>query len=279
MTLFAPAEPRRCNQCWKSKSETEFVSKTGRVVQDCADCRTSRGTTRATRRGRVDTPGLRVAFTTKSRDAKLGGIPSSYTSGSTCPDTCAFKDAGCYAEFGFVRNRWQRTSETGATWGEFTRWVRELPEGQLWRHNVAGDLPGEGARLDVVLLALLVQANRLRRGFTFTHKPLVTRRERSAVAQAVRSGFVINLSADSLEDADRLSTLGIAPVAVTLPHDAPRFLKTPQGRKVVVCPAQAAELDCARCRLCANADRTSIVGFRAHGQWKGKINRRLSVVA
>ena len=107
-----------------------------------------------------------------------------------------------------------------------------------------------------------------RRGFTFTHR-YGTERAQSALAHANAGGFTVNLSADSLEEADRLYDLSVGPVAVLLPHDVPdRHLKTPAGRTVVVCPAQTEGLTCLDCRLCAHPTRSSVVGFKAHGQFK-----------
>jgi hypothetical protein len=116
-------------------------------------------------------------------------------------------------------------------------------------------------------LAQLADANRGKRGFTFTHK---YRRPENfeAIAKANASGFTINLSADSLVEADRLADLKIGPVAVVLPTDGVATY-TPAGRKVIVCPAQGpAHLTCKECELCALPDRKAIVGFRAHGQGK-----------
>ena len=78
--------------------------------------------------------------------------------------------------------------------------VRELPDGQLWRHNEAGDLPGKGEEIDEMMLDELIEANRGRFGFTFTHK---TSEENFAALQyANLEGFTVNLSADTLEEAD-----------------------------------------------------------------------------
>jgi hypothetical protein len=143
-------------------------------------------------------------------------------------------------------------------------------KGQLWRHNQAGDLIGEGDSLDVQALALLVKANKGKRGFTYTHKPLDTQAERDAIRDANKGGFTVNLSGNNLDHADTLVDLAIAPVVVVLPHDATSNTVTPKGRKVVVCPAtQRDDVSCASCGLCQK-QRDSIVGFPAHGPSKRK---------
>jgi hypothetical protein len=141
-----------------------------------------------------------------------------------------------------------------------------LPAGTLWRHNQAGDLAGTGDTIDVAALASLVSANVGKRGFTYTHKPTDNPNNRDAVAYANANGFTVNLSADTLTEADELASLGIGPVVVVVTRDAPEKLATPQGRRVVVCPAQTRDdVTCQSCQLCARASRDVIVGFRAHG--------------
>ena len=70
-----------------------------------------------------------------------------------------------------------------------------------------------------------------------------------------------------------LANLGIAPVAVVLPAGASGDIRTPEGRRVVVCPAEDRGLDCSRCGLCALIDRKGIVGFRAHGQMAATVSK------
>lgn len=210
-----------------------------------------------------------------SRNAKTGPIFVSTSSAATCPTTCPFNNAnkgGCYADSGPLAMHWRKVTkgERGGTFEALLDKIARLPKGQLWRHNQAGDLAGLGDMLDIEALSLLVRANRGRKGFTYTHKPLTTQAERDAIRDANKGGFTVNLSANNLAHADRLADLGIAPVAVVLPSDATSNMTTPQGRKVVVCPAtQRDDVSCATCGLCA-LQRDAIVGFPAHGTSKRK---------
>jgi hypothetical protein len=53
-------------------------------------------------------------------------------------------------------------------------------------------------------------------------------------------------------------------------------MRTPGGRRVVVCPATYdVKVTCASCQLCAVAGRNVIVGFPAHGQKSTLIDRSL----
>jgi hypothetical protein len=226
-------------------------------------------------------------FTPISRNAKTGPIPVTTTSKESCPTDCPFQGSGCYAEAGPLGAIWRGLTKAGPesdfqngrgrvkTWGadRLIKAIAKLPQGQLWRHNQAGDLvplPGTGT-IDRGFLGRLVRANRGKRGFTYTHHNVLNNPEnRAAVAEAVREGFVINLSANNLRHADALADLRIAPVATVLPADAKTNTVTPAGRKVVICPATIREdVSCSSCGLCARM-REAIIGFPAHGPSKAK---------
>lgn len=249
-----------------------------------------------------------VQLTHKSRNAKVGRIPVSTTAEKTCPDACPLKASGCYAKAGPLGMMWGKLSAaapgssyavTGGTahaldWQAFTAAIASLPEGQLWRHNQAGDLPGEGNAIDVDAMASLVAANAGKRGFTYTHKPL-TPSNAAAIRDANAQGFTVNVSANNVAHADMLAAANVGPVASVLPVELERGyskkdkawtegledyrtriadLATPQGRKVVVCPATYRDdVSCASCQLCQRATRKTIVGFPAHGAAKRKASK------
>ena len=218
-------------------------------------------------------------LTLKSGNAKTGPIPVSTSPSSTCPDACPFKLQGCYAKSGPLAIHWSKVSAglRGLQWTEFLSVVRSFSAGQLWRHNQAGDLPGDGDKIDRVALAQLVKASAGKRGFTYTHKPATSANLR-AIRSANRAGFVINLSANSIQHADTLSKLGL-PVAAVVPQNSPDRFVTPAGNKVVVCPAQrVAGISCDKCRLCAKGDRSFIIGFRPHGTFSRKVEAITSAV-
>lgn len=211
-------------------------------------------------------------ITLKSDNRKTGPIPVTTTEARSCPASCPLKGSGCYAEGGPLALHWRNvpTSPHRKTWHQLVKAIAGLPAGQLWRHNQAGDLPGIGDAIDGEKLRALIQANRGKRGFTYTHKPMDKATSRRLVREANKRGFTVNLSADNLSEADELSSLGIGPVVTLLPRlqSGGRRVKlfTPAGRRVIVCPAQTHEhVTCASCKLCALADRPFIVGFLAHG--------------
>lgn len=216
-----------------------------------------------------------VHTTLKSANRKVGKIPVTTTTAKTCPDECAFKDNGCYADNGPLAMHWNKVTsgERGDDWSTFIVTVKSFKDGQLWRHNQAGDLAGNGKRLDADACDELADANRGKRGFTYTHYPVLTDKHNAAVVKRMNDkGFVVNLSANNVAHADALYDLGIGPVATVLPEAQTTNTVTPKGRKIVVCPATIKDdVSCATCQLCARM-RDAIVGFPAHGTTKRKAN-------
>ena len=214
------------------------------------------------------------ALTLKSKNKKTGPIPVSTTSADTCPNDCPFKGNGCYADGYPLKGRWLEVTQgkRGGSLEAFCDQIAALPAGQLWRHNQAGDLPGDGVHIDVAAMSKLISANKGKRGFTFTHYNPTRGPSNSAVISAAnKDGFIINLSANNLAHADELAALDIGPVATVLPADFnARKTTTPQGRRVAQCPATYKDTTCAECGLCAQRDRKVIVGFPAHGNSKRK---------
>nr|WP_051237497.1 hypothetical protein [Ottowia thiooxydans] len=79
-----------------------------------------------------------------------------------------------------------------------------MPKRQLWRYGQAGDLPGDGVRIDADALEQIVHANRGRNGFAYTHYSPLDPHNARAIAKANAQGLTINLSANTLAHADEL---------------------------------------------------------------------------
>lgn len=219
-----------------------------------------------------------VHLTRVSRNEKTGPIPVSTTSEDTCPDSCPFKNNGCYASYGPLKMHWAKVSsgERTSMWKDFLDQIKRLPKAQLWRHNQAGDLPGEGDSIDRGLLQQLTRANRGRRGFTYTHKP-PTEANLEAIREANEGGFTVNLSANSLAHADELLAAGAGPVVAVVAGDAPRTGTTPGGARYITCPAQLGDTDCNRCGLCQSRGTSRpVIAFRAHGTGRKRIEATLA---
>jgi hypothetical protein len=221
--------------------------------------------------------------TPKSKNQKVGDILVTTSTALTCSDNCPWKCNGCYAEQGplAIHFRAVTAGKRGGTWDEMCQKIASQPPGSKWRHNQAGDLAGEGDVIDTAMLRQLVAANMGKRGWTYTHKPVLSgphaESNKAAIAEANRLGFTINLSADSLADADAKADLMCGPVAVVLPSGTANTTYTPKGRKVVVCPAQRRDLEiaCKDCMLCQQ-QRFVIVGFIPHGSGSKKVDATIA---
>lgn len=207
------------------------------------------------------------------------GLLTSTSSSDTCPDTCPLKGKGCYARFGNLARVWKNVSN--GTWetslDDFLNRIRMLQSKMLWRFNQAGDLPGINLEIDNSILSQIVKANKGKRGFTYTHKPL-TETNLAIIRSANENGFTINISKETLSEVDTIKEMGL-PVVVVLPNNTPidgliKTINTPKGNKVLICPQQInpEKVTCANCGLCANAKRSYAIGFVAHGNARKMAN-------
>jgi hypothetical protein len=173
-----------------------------------------------------------------------------------------------------LKLHWNKVTEgdRGDDWSTFISKIKDLPAGSKWRHNQAGDLPGDTKDLDDVKCVELAKANEGKRGFTYTHYDVLDNFQNAITVNIMNHlGFTVNVSANNLEHADQLCDLDIAPVATVLPIEQTTNTVTPKGRKVVVCPATYKDdVSCASCMLCEKWDRNVVVGFPAHGTSKKK---------
>lgn len=211
-------------------------------------------------------PTMFVRFVPSSANKKTGRIPVSYSERATCPSTCPFYAKGCYAKYGPAAIVWRKVQDLGMAWEAFCAQISNLPKGQLWRHNVAGDLPHKNGQIDYLLLRKLILANKGKRGFTYTHHAL-DQHNRVCLENANGMGFTVNVSTESVEQADTVMTEFNLPATAVVPStESRRFYKTESGRKVIVCPATIHDkVNCSTCGICADAKRDAIVAFPAHG--------------
>lgn len=199
-------------------------------------------------------------------------IPTTRSARSTCPSTCPLLGNGCYAENFPMVMQWNKLTVGGISYADLLDEISRLKRGTLWRHNDAGDLIGRGNRIDLTALVALVDANRGRRGFTYTHWPWQENYE--AIQWSNLLGFTINVSVESHADAKDAYLLGL-PVALVA--DQVGAVEHLDGVKFVVCPAQTKGWTCKDCGLCAVADREYVIVFRPHGTKKKALIKMLNL--
>jgi hypothetical protein len=211
------------------------------------------------------------AFTRSSGNRKLWGIPVTTTGRQTCPDNCRLKKNGCYADQFPLSMHWNRLTEgEGLSFLDMCKCIQQLPKFQLWRWAQAGDLPGDGTLIDHGAVEYLIEANKGKNGFGYTHYDPTLPRNKEAIKRANECGFTLNMSAETLEQADTYYDLYVGPVVVVLPKGQTENVETPDGRLVTVCPASKIDTTCSQCAICANSERSAIVGFPAHGNGAAK---------
>lgn len=210
---------------------------------------------------------MNIALTMKSSNAKVGPIPVTTSSKATCPKECPMLSNGCYASAGFHTNlHWDKVTrgERGTPLEGLLTSVRKLKPGQLWRHNVAGDLiPNTAGEIDSGALKALTDANTGRRGFTYTHYA-PKGNNLNAIEHANAYGFTVNVSCNSPQEA--IATQGTikAPIVTIVPSDY--WTDGNKVDNVIRCPAEYRDdVTCASCKLCSVSTRTTIVGFTVHG--------------
>lgn len=220
---------------------------------------------------------MKVAFqyhiTKVSSNKKTGPIPVTTTSKDSCPNHCPYKGNGCYAESGPLNIHWNKITkrERGIDFAEFISEIKSLRKGQLWRHNQAGDLPHHNGEIDTSAMTKLINANKGKRGFTYTHHNPLT--NINILRKANENGFTVNISGNNVDHAVKLYKETGLPTVTVLPIDAPN-VQVVENTKIVACPAEKSDkVNCANCGLCAINDRDYIIGFRAHGTSKKKANK------
>ena len=232
-------------------------------------------------------------FTAQSSNAKTGSVAGTTISDDSCPDSCALKfrrdtagnievDAAgkprrgpCYAKHGPIGMHWSMVSsgKRGGNYRVTLDNLRSVPRKRLIRHKFAGDDPHVNGAVIKSDYLYKVECTGRNPHIDYTHHEPTP--HNLAVWKAGRDrGFIQNLSADTVADADIKYDTGF-PITVVLPLDAPKVSYTPAGRKIVCCPAESSSVQCLDCKLCAS-ERPYIIGFRAHGTMKKSLSKSIT---
>lgn len=231
-------------------------------------------------------------FVPRTGNTKTGRMAVTYASiDASCPSTCKLRDAGCYAQTGYVGITTDRLNASGGALRprdvarQEARLIRESFKGgpipwldgapRMLRLHVAGDArTNEAARI----LARAAD-DWLKRGggmvYTYTHAW-------RTVDRSSWGPVSVLASVDNLSEAREALERGYAPASVVLEHTSDRAQRDASGVRWIPCPSQTRGVTCADCHLCAHADTLhngkSGVAFAVHGAQKGKAKHRLEVV-
>lgn len=236
----------------------------------------------------------------ESQNSKTGNILQSYSSPSSCPVSCPFKESGCYAKGIRTSKVWERADNredkrfigcqddltnalTGALW---------LDKGDsnevMFRHNIAGDMAVVGTdKFDIAtylsMVSAIMTANyRLKvagsskhiKAFTYTHCTYSIN-DRDCM-RLLKDYMLVNISCETVDEAVITKGRGLNAVLTSIYPEADIAALKAKGIPAVQCPAQTKGITCKECRLCSR-DRESVVLFEVHGQSKGKARRVIQI--
>ncbi len=221
-------------------------------------------------------------ITERSSNQKTGPIITTRHPQASCPVTCPFLGNGCYAENFPLSKHWRNDLEKGLNFetyldrlGVLIRYRNLTGQTSMIRIGEAGDI-GNGVTISPSAVHLAEAVKQASTVIWYSHYHPTP--ANLPIYRSILARVCINVSADNPTMADAYARLGF-PTTVVLPIGTPNVSYTPEGRKIVACPAEKANgrVTCLTCKLCGNKDRDYIIGFRAHGGRKKLVNRIVTV--
>ena len=190
------------------------------------------------------------------------------------------------------------SGQRGVKWDLFLEQLKKLKKGSELRINQAGDvcLDDLGNISQKYLNGIIESTKHLSAVWTYTHHNLETKENIKRIKESTKKGFIINASTEDLKTCDKRLKQGLQTVSV-IPSNDPRIekykgsdnktyykqkeeIRTPNGVKGVICPAQRFEneqINCKNCKLCSTVRDYPII-FVAHGTGVKKANQALKGV-
>lgn len=215
---------------------------------------------------------------TDTNNRKIGNIACTYLPiDKTCPDSCALKDNGCYAQVGYVgfhMRRLEKKTENMKAYDIIRKEAREIAShgpnasGKALRLHISGDAKTEKTA------NLLRDAAKKWDGkvYTYTHAW-------RDVPRSAWGDISVLASVENLRQAGEAMDKGYVP-AVTVaihPEDGKAYYEN--GVKVIPCPQQTKGVTCENCKLCMNDSmlfaQGAVIAFAVHGVRK---KRMLTVI-
>ena len=217
-------------------------------------------------------------FVKKSGNKKTGFMPVTYNSRLSCPDSCIFKNNGCYADNYHTRLNWDKVTsgKRGGSFKELLQNIKSLKPGTIWRACVAGDIPSNNkGEISRTYIKGITQANQGLKGYTYTHNRLDIGENISLLKTANKKGFTVNISTESEAAADNAVLNNLPAVIVVKSTEKRRSWFTKNKNKILVCPAQTNGVNCIDCQLCQHRPKNLIIAFLAHGNLSKLIDKIL----
>ena len=221
---------------------------------------------------------MKFHFVKKSGNKKTGFMPVTYNSRLSCPDSCIFKNNGCYADNYHTRLNWDKVTsgERGGSFKELLNNIKALKPGTIWRACVAGDIPSnKKGEISRTYIKGITEANQGLKGYTYTHNRLDIGENISLLKTANKKGFTVNISTETEAAADNAVLNNLPAVIVVKSTEKRRSWYTKNKNKILVCPAQTNGVNCIDCQLCQHRPKNLIIAFLAHGNMSKLIDKIL----
>jgi hypothetical protein len=217
-------------------------------------------------------------FVKKSGNKKTGYMPVTYNSRLSCPNSCIFKNNGCYADNFHTALNWDKVTsgERGGSFKELLQNIKSLKPGTIWRACVAGDIPSNNkGEISRTYIKGITEANQGLKGYTYTHNRLDIGENISLLKTANKKGFTVNISTETEAAADNAILNNLPAVLVVKSTETRRSWFTKNKNKILVCPAQTNGVNCIDCGLCQSRPKNLIIAFLAHGNMSKLIDKIL----
>lgn len=200
--------------------------------------------------GKVSTA---VSIVKASKNGKLGLMSATYASQTTCPDTCALRNSGCYAEGGALKfSTLQRNVAAAGMSAIEVAWLEregiiKLATGRgphlPLRVHVVGDCTTDEAAAIVGDAMVAYEALTKQPAYTYTHAWRDVSRESWGRASVLAS-------CESESDARDAIARGYNVALVVAAHASDRAYNVDGVGKIVPCVSQTRGKHCAECKLC-----------------------------
>ncbi len=214
-----------------------------------------------------------------SKNSKTGEVSATYATQASCPTTCSFKNAGCYAESGrsaFTTRRLNGSMATDTT--EIAEieasLIRGLSGSRPLRVHVVGDSATDAAASIVSSAMSDYEAKAGQPAWTYTPA------WRSVQRSSWHTDRVL-ASCESTADVRTAWERGYSAAIVVADHQSDKSYEL-DGLRVIPCPQQTGRAaNCRDCGLCLNGSVASrigkaVIGFSVHGAGAKKAKAAIS---
>ncbi len=216
--------------------------------------------------------GSPVTAVETSDNRKLGAVSATYASQASCPSSCPWFGAGCYAEngpAGFTTRRLNRSETKNALHIAYqeARAIDALTGDRLLRLHVVGDARTASAArvLGLACERYSKRGNAPRRGrktWTYTHA------WRTVPRASWGNSVAVLASVETARDARAAMQAGYAAAIVVTAFERDSAYQI-DGTTVIPCPNQTRGTTCKDCGLCRDDERlradSLVIAFEAHG--------------